>query len=258
MKISNNDSIKQASHSFLTAVAKNENHDTSSVDQWLSKAADVYISKSGKELSAAAQLRADKDTGAESSLQEINTKKEQINSDKQRISEIDQKLSEDDGSLTDKDKETLQKERETLQKRSETPEDIMHKKYQQINALEKQRDSGTLTGEDILVIDKQIDYLHIDINHQKNAVYQQGKTEESLSQKAVQERAVQDEKTTAKLDKQTESQVQEQTEQVSILQHESTTQDETRPLQVLQNAQQVEAASQSKKTSTINPAASTK
>ena len=50
MKISNNDSIKQASHSFLTAVAKNENHDTSSVDQWLSKAADVYISKSGKEL----------------------------------------------------------------------------------------------------------------------------------------------------------------------------------------------------------------
>ena len=128
----------------------------------------------------------------------------------------------------------------------------------QINALEKQRDSGTLTGEDILVIYKQIDYLHIDINHQKNAVYQQGKTEESLSQKAVQERAVQDEKTTAKLDKQTESQAQEQTEQVSILQHESTTQDETRPLQVLQNAQQVEDASQSKKTSTIKPTASTK
>ena len=76
MKISNNDSIKQASHSFLTAAARNETHDTSSVDQWLSKAADVYISKSGKELSAAAQLRADKDTGAESSLQEINTKKE--------------------------------------------------------------------------------------------------------------------------------------------------------------------------------------
>ena len=41
------------------------------VAQWGSKAAEVCISRTGKTLSAVSRLSADRETGAESSLQEI-------------------------------------------------------------------------------------------------------------------------------------------------------------------------------------------
>ncbi|MCI6099449.1 MAG: hypothetical protein MR698_02230 [Selenomonas sp.] len=224
MKISHNVITSQASQTFskksypLTSTASQD-----SKAPWLSKAAEVYISQNGKELSAASRLRADQETGAESSLREIKADKAQTASDKKRIAEIDETLSAEDGRLTDSDREALQKERAELEQRSKTPEDRLHETYQKIRTLEKEQDSGTLTEGDTCIIADQISALESSIRKQQEAIQKQGKKEEALSQQAVQERVAQDGKTSRILAKQSERQQEHHASQSGLLQQAAET-----------------------------------
>ena len=188
--------------------------------QWLTQATEVYISQSGQELNAASRLRADHDTGAESSLDAIQAKKAQIASDKKRIDEINATLNNDDGQLTDNDRASLQKERETLVKRSQTPEDLMHTKYQEINHWEK---LAKATPEAQSIAAEQINRLEKEIHEQKDIVKQQGQTETALQQKALQERMTQDDQVAATLAKQSSQQAATQASQTDALQAAATT-----------------------------------
>lgn len=218
MKISNNTFPSFVHQTMAQKTEGAKNVPEHAATACLSRAADVYISQAGKELSAAARLRADQETNAESQLHEIRSHKEQVASDKQRIAEIDDTLNDEDNRLTDSDRETLLKERDELSKRSKTPEDQLHETYQQIRALQKKQENEALTGGDAALIDQQIGSLASSVQKQQDALKKQGKDEELLSQQAVQERVEQDAKTKETLAKQEEAPSATPSVQESLLQ----------------------------------------
>ena len=175
MKISNNTFPSFVHQTMAQKTEGAKNVPEHAATACLSRAADVYISQAGKELSAAARLRADQETNAESQLHEIRSHKEQVASDKQRIAEIDDTLNDEDNRLTDSDRETLLKERDELSKRSKTPEDQLHETYQQIRALQKKQENEALTRGDAALIDQQIGDLSISAQKQQDALKKTGK-----------------------------------------------------------------------------------
>ena len=234
MKISHNLMTSQINQPFsLQHHQKTADASQNMTAQWGAKAADVCISRTGKALSAASRLRADQETSAESSLREIQAGKEQIACDQDRIAEIDDTLARDDGRLTDSDRSALQKERDELEKRSKKPEDVLHEKYQQVRALEKKQESGTLTDGDLSVIGSQISALHADIDKQKEAIQKQGKKEEALMQQALQERVAQDDKTNRALSQKAEHQQAGEAIQKDALQSASDSESQKAVLDIL-------------------------
>lgn len=222
MKISHDLMTSQIHPSFsLQHHQKTTDASKNMVAQWGSKAAEVCISRTGKTLSAVSRLSADRETGAESSLQEIKAGKEQVARDKDRIAEIDDTLTNDDGRLTDSDRSALQKERAELEKRSKTPEDVLHEKYQQVRALEKKQESGTLASDEMSVIGSQIRSLNADIREQQDAIQKQEKKEEGLMQQALQERVAQDDQTNRVLEQKNERQAESETVQPNVLEQAS-------------------------------------
>ena len=228
MKISHNLMTSQINQPFsLQHHQKTADASQNMTAHWGAKAADVCISRTGKALSAASRLRADQETSAESSLREIQAGKEQIARDQDRIAE------KDDGRLTDSDRAALQKERDELEKRSKKPEDVLHEKYQQVRALEKKQESGTLTDGDLSVIGSQISALHADIDKQKEAIQKQGKKEEALMQQALQERVAQDDKTNRALSQKAEHQQAGEAIQKDALQSASDSESQKAVLDIL-------------------------
>ena len=150
----------------------------------LSRAAEVYISAKGRELSAM-DAPDDRLTPAETALAAEQNELDEKRAKKDEAAAIEQRIATDE-KLTDDDKALLQKEADKLKRAGMTDEDKLSTLYKEKYQLEKQITDGTLTGGEIVNTMRAKDES---IANLQNIIKEKAEHTDALRRQSVQERA---------------------------------------------------------------------
>lgn len=150
----------------------------------LSRAAEVYISAKGRELSAM-DAPDDRLTPAETALAAEQNELDEKRAKKDEAAAIEQRIATDE-KLTDDDKALLQKEADKLKRAGMTDEDKLSTLYKEKYQLEKQITDGTLTAGEIVNTMRAKDES---IANLQNIIKEKAEHTDALRRQSVQERA---------------------------------------------------------------------
>ena len=150
----------------------------------LSRAAEVYISAKGRELSAM-DAPDDRLTPAETALAAEQNELDEKRAKKDEAAAIEQHIATDE-KLTDDDKALLQKEADKLKRAGMTDEDKLSTLYKEKYQLEKQITDGTLTAGEIVNTMRAKDES---IANLQNIIKEKAEHTDALRRQSVQERA---------------------------------------------------------------------
>ena len=150
----------------------------------LSRAAEVYISAKGRELSAM-DAPDDRLTPAETALAAEQNELNEKRAKKDEAAAIEQRIATDE-KLTDDDKALLQKEADKLKRAGMTDEDKLSTLYKEKYQLEKQITDGTLTAGEIVNTMRAKDES---IANLQNIIKEKAEHTDALRRQSVQERA---------------------------------------------------------------------
>ena len=150
----------------------------------LSRAAEVYISAKGRELSAM-DTPDDRLTPAETALAAEQNELDEKRAKKDEAAAIEQRIATDE-KLTDDDKAILQKEADKLKRAGMTDEDKLSTLYKEKYQLEKQITDGTLTAGEIVNTMRAKDES---IANLQNIIKEKAEHTDALRRQSVQERA---------------------------------------------------------------------
>lgn len=150
----------------------------------LSRAAEVYISAKGRELSAT-DAPDDRLTPAETALAAEQNELDEKRAKKDEAAAIEQRIATDE-KLTDDDKALLQKEADKLKRAGMTDEDKLSTLYKEKYQLEKQITDGTLTAGEIVNTMRAKDES---IANLQNIIKEKAEHTDALRRQSVQERA---------------------------------------------------------------------
>ena len=153
----------------------------------LSRAAEVYISAKGRELSAM-DAPDDRLTPAEAALAAEQNELDEKRAKKDEAAAIEQRIATDE-KLTDDDKALLQKEADKLKRAGMTDEDWLSTFYKKGRELERQYNAEGLTGEDKRLIGTQISENEKNIGEFQNIIKEKAEHTDALRRQSVQERA---------------------------------------------------------------------
>ena len=153
----------------------------------LSRAAEVYISAKGRELSAM-DAPDDRLTPAETALAAEQNELDEKRAKKDEAAAIEQRIATDE-KLTDDDKAILQKEADKLKRAGMTDEDWLSTFYKKGRELERQYNAEGLTGEDKRLIGTQISENAKNIGEFQNIIKEKAEHTDALRRQSVQERA---------------------------------------------------------------------
>ena len=153
----------------------------------LSRAAEVYISAKGRELSAM-DAPDDRLTPAEAALAAEQNELDEKRAKKDEAAAIEQRIATDE-KLTDDDKALLQKEADKLKRAGMTDEDWLSTFYKKGRELERQYNAEGLTGEDKRLIGTQISENAKNIGEFQNIIKEKAEHTDALRRQSVQERA---------------------------------------------------------------------
>jgi len=153
----------------------------------LSRAAEVYISAKGRELSAM-DTPDDRLTPAETALAAEQNELDEKRAKKDEAAAIEQRITTDE-KLTDDDKALLQKEADKLKRAGMTDEDWLSTFYKKGRELERQYNAEGLTGEDKRLIGTQISENAKNIGEFQNIIKEKAEHTDALRRQSVQERA---------------------------------------------------------------------
>lgn len=150
----------------------------------LSRAAEVYISAKGRELSAM-DAPDDRLTPAETALAAEQNELDEKRAKKDEAAAIEQRIATDE-KLTDDDKALLQKEADKLKRAGMTDEDKLSTLYKEKYQLEKQITDGTLTAGEVVNTMRAKDES---IANLQNIIKEKAEHTDALRRQSVQERA---------------------------------------------------------------------
>lgn len=150
----------------------------------LSRAAEVYISAKGRELSAM-DAPDDRLTPAETALAAEQNELNEKRAKKDEAAAIEQRIATDE-KLTDDDKALLQKEADKLKRAGMTDEDKLSTLYKEKYQLEKQITDGTLTAGEVVNTMRAKDES---IANLQNIIKEKAEHTDALRRQSVQERA---------------------------------------------------------------------
>lgn len=153
----------------------------------LSRAAEVYISAKGRELSAT-DAPDDRLTPAETALAAEQNELDEKRAKKDEAAAIEQRIATDE-KLTDDDKALLQKEADKLKRAGMTDEDWLSTFYKKGRELERQYNAEGLTREDKRLIDTRITENKKNIGEFQNIIKEKAEHTDALRRQSVQERA---------------------------------------------------------------------
>lgn len=153
----------------------------------LSRAAEVYISAKGRELSAM-DAPDDRLTPAETALAAEQNELNEKRAKKDEAAAIEQRIATDE-KLTDDDKALLQKEADKLKRAGMTDEDWLSTFYKKGRELERQYNAEGLTREDKQLIDTRITENKKNIGEFQNIIKEKAEHTDALRRQSVQERA---------------------------------------------------------------------
>lgn len=153
----------------------------------LSRAAEVYISAKGRELSAT-DAPDDRLTPAETALAAEQNELDEKRAKKDEAAAIEQRIATDE-KLTDDDKALLQKEADKLKRAGMTDEDWLSTFYKKGRELERQYNAEGLTREDKQLIDTRITENKKTIGEFQNIIKEKAEHTDALRRQSVQERA---------------------------------------------------------------------
>ena len=153
----------------------------------LSRAAEVYISAKGRELSAT-DAPDDRLTPAETALAAEQNELNEKRAKKDEAAAIEQRIATDE-KLTDDDKALLQKEADKLKRAGMTDEDWLSTFYKKGRELERQYNAEGLTREDKQLIDTRITENKKTIGEFQNIIKEKAEHTDALRRQSVQERA---------------------------------------------------------------------
>ena len=153
----------------------------------LSRAAEVYISAKGRELSAT-DAPDDRLTPAETALAAEQNELDEKRAKKDEAAAIEQRIATDE-KLTDDDKALLQKEADKLKRAGMTDEDWLSTFYKKGRELERQYNAEELTREDKRLIDTRITENKKNIGEFQNIIKEKAEHTDALRRQSVQERA---------------------------------------------------------------------
>ena len=153
----------------------------------LSRAAEVYISAKGRELSAM-DAPDDRLTPAETALAAEQNELDEKRAKKDEAAAIEQRIATDE-KLTDDDKALLQKEADKLKRAGMTDEDWLSAFYKKGRELERQYNAEGLTREDKRLIDTRITENKKTIGEFQNIIKEKAEHTDALRRQSVQERA---------------------------------------------------------------------
>ena len=144
----------------------------------LSRAAEVYISAKGRELSAM-DAPDDRLTPAETALAAEQNELDEKRAKKDEAAAIEQRIATDE-KLTDDDKALLQKEADKLKRAGMTDEDWLSTFYKKGRELERQYNAEGLTGEDKRLIGTQISENAKNIGEFQNIIKEKAEHTDAL------------------------------------------------------------------------------
>ena len=153
----------------------------------LSRAAEVYISAKGRELSAM-DAPDDRLTPAETALAAEQNELDEKRAKKDEAAAIEQRIATDE-KLTDDDKALLQKEADKLKRAGMTDEDWLSTFYKKGRELERQYNAEGLTREDKRLINTRITENKKNIGEFQNIIKEKAEHTDALRRQSVQERA---------------------------------------------------------------------
>lgn len=153
----------------------------------LSRAAEVYISAKGRELSAM-DAPDDRLTPAETALAAEQNELDEKRAKKDEAAAIEQRIATDE-KLTDDDKALLQKEADKLKRAGMTDEDWLSTFYKKGRELERQYNAEGLTREDKRLINTRITENKKTIGEFQNIIKEKAEHTDALRRQSVQERA---------------------------------------------------------------------
>ena len=171
-------------HPARQATGQAAGQNTKAAPTILSRAAEVYISAKGRELSAM-DAPDDRLTPAEAALAAEQNELDEIRAKKDEAAAIEQRIATDE-KLTDDDKALLQKEADKLKRAGMTDEDKLSTLYKEKYQMEKQITDGTLTAGEIVNTMRAKDES---IANLQNIIKEKAEHTDALRRQSVQERA---------------------------------------------------------------------
>ena len=171
-------------HPARQATGQAAGQNTKAAPTILSRAAEVYISAKGRELSAM-DAPDDRLTPAETALAAEQNELDEKRAKKDEAAAIEQRIATDE-KLTDDDKALLQKEADKLKRAGMTDEDWLSTLYKEKYQLEKQITDGTLTAGEIVNTMRAKDES---IANLQNIIKEKAEHTDALRRQSVQERA---------------------------------------------------------------------
>ena len=171
-------------HPARQATGQAAGQNTKAAPTILSRAAEVYISAKGRELSAM-DAPDDRLTPAETALAAEQNELDEKRAKKDEAAAIEQRIATDE-KLTDDDKALLQKEADKLKRAGMTDEDKLSTLYKEKYQLEKQITDGTLTAGEIVNTMRAKDES---IANLQNIIKEKSEHTDALRRQSVQERA---------------------------------------------------------------------
>ena len=171
-------------HPAHQATGQAAGQNTKAAPTILSRAAEVYISAKGRELSAM-DAPDDRLTPAETALAAEQNELDEKRAKKDEAAAIEQRIATDE-KLTDDDKALLQKEADKLKRAGMTDEDKLSTLYKEKYQLEKQITDGTLTAGEIVNTMRAKDES---IANLQNIIKEKAEHTDALRRQSVQERA---------------------------------------------------------------------
>ena len=171
-------------HPARQATGQAAGQNTKAVPTILSRAAEVYISAKGRELSAM-DAPDDRLTPAETALAAEQNELDEKRAKKDEAAAIEQRIATDE-KLTDDDKALLQKEADKLKRAGMTDEDKLSTLYKEKYQMEKQITDGTLTAGEIVNTMRAKDES---IANLQNIIKEKAEHTDALRRQSVQERA---------------------------------------------------------------------
>ena len=171
-------------HPARQATGQAAGQNTKAAPTILSRAAEVYISAKGRELSAM-DAPDDRLTPAEAALAAEQNELDEKRAKKDKAAAIEQRIATDE-KLTDDDKALLQKEADKLKRAGMTDEDKLSTLYKEKYQLEKQITDGTLTAGEIVNTMRAKDES---IANLQNIIKEKAEHTDALRRQSVQERA---------------------------------------------------------------------
>ena len=171
-------------HPARQATGQAAGQNTKAAPTILSRAAEVYISAKGRELSAM-DAPDDRLTPAEAALAAEQNELDEKHAKKDEAAAIEQRIATDE-KLTDDDKALLQKEADKLKRAGMTDEDKLSTLYKEKYQMEKQITDGTLTAGEIVNTMRAKDES---IANLQNIIKEKAEHTDALRRQSVQERA---------------------------------------------------------------------